>query len=146
MLAEGIADACLVVAHPDDEILWFSSIVSRVRSILVCFGDVPGNEAWSLGRAAAAREYPLAQAEFLGITESLAFAGADWQYPVETRYGLEVAPSVRTLPGFDAVRYRRNFERLVKEFEHRLTGAKTVLTHNPRGSTVTRSTCRSIAP
>ncbi len=44
-----LEDAVLVVAHPDDEILWFSSIIEYVEKVVVCF---LGNEAKYPERAA----------------------------------------------------------------------------------------------
>ena len=34
---ENLEQAVLVVAHPDDEILWFSGIFSFVGMVLVCY-------------------------------------------------------------------------------------------------------------
>jgi len=30
----------LVVAHPDDEVLWFSSVLERVQETIICFLEV----------------------------------------------------------------------------------------------------------
>ena len=35
-----VQDAVMVVAHPDDEILWFSSILNQCKSVLVCFVSI----------------------------------------------------------------------------------------------------------
>jgi hypothetical protein len=32
-----VAESVLVVAHPDDEALWFSSIVGRVRRVIIAY-------------------------------------------------------------------------------------------------------------
>lgn len=133
MLRDRIDEACIVVAHPDDEILWFSSVVQRAKAVVVCFMECPGYPTVSAGRRALARSFPLGNTEFLGITESVAFQGADWRDPVETPYGLEVRRRKRSLPGFDAARYRANFETLVQTLNNRLQGVSTVLTHNPWG-------------
>lgn len=133
MLHEQIDQATIVVAHPDDEILWFSSVVQRAKAVLVCFMELPENPTVSAGRESLARCFPLANTEFLGITESVAFQGADWRDPVETPYGLEVHRRKGILPGFDAARYRANFETLVDTLTDRLQGVETVLTHNPWG-------------
>jgi len=47
--AEMLSSAILVVAHPDDEILWFSSVVDKVDEILFCFGDYPALPALGEG-------------------------------------------------------------------------------------------------
>ncbi len=133
MLRQHIDQASIVVAHPDDEILWFSSVVQRAKAVHVCFMELPENATVSAGREALARCFPLANTEFLGITESVAFQGADWRDPVETSYGLEVRRRKGILPGFDAARYRANFQTLVDTLTDRLQGVETVLTHNPWG-------------
>ena len=48
------------------------------------------------------------------------------------------------LPGFDADRYRANYFRLVELLTDELAGFETVITHNPWGSTDTKTTCRCI--
>lgn len=123
----------LVVAHPDDEILWFSSIIDNVDRILICFLDVPSREDWTRGRRQATQRFPLANAEFIGLTESEAFNGADWFAPVQTDYGLDVKRRAGVLPGFDGQRYRDNFNRLLDELGPRLQGCTRVFTHNPWG-------------
>jgi len=123
----------LVVAHPDDEILWFSSIVSRAARVVVCYLDVPGRTDWTTGRRHAATEYPLSNWTFLGLTESVVFAGADWKVPVTTEYGIEVQRRPGTLPEFDAGRYRENYHLLCARLGELLSGYDAVVTHNPWG-------------
>src|SRR5262245_2834597 len=107
----------LVVAHPDDEILWFSSILRRATNVIVCFLDVPERSDWTAGRRRTAQAYPLPTASFLGLTESVVLVGADWNAPVVTEYGLDVQKRRGTLPGFDADRYRANYGVLVSQLK-----------------------------
>lgn len=118
----------LVVAHPDDEVLWFSSVLEDVDSIFTCFSEAPGRVSCSSGREAAIRNYPLSNMSNLGLTEADAFDGACWQDPIETNYGLSV--SQRGLP--DAA-YKANFARLLDELRPRLADRNNVFTHNPWG-------------
>jgi LmbE family N-acetylglucosaminyl deacetylase len=37
----------IVVAHPDDEILFASSIIKEATRIIVCFSDIPGEDTIS---------------------------------------------------------------------------------------------------
>lgn len=127
------ANAALVVAHPDDEILWFSSIVDKVGLLIVCFTEVPSRRDWTEGRQLAEKHFPLSNTVFLGLTESETFNGANWSAPVETDYGLEVTARPDTLPGFNAQRYHDNFDLLVRELRVRLGAYSTVFTHNPWG-------------
>lgn len=133
MLEDRLDDAVLVVAHPDDEILWFSSIIERVRTVLVCFLEAPGNPTWSRGRRRAADDYPLANTRFLGVAESMAFQSADWANPAETERGLAVSRRPGSLPEFDPEAYHRNFDRLQALLHDELAGHAAVITHNPWG-------------
>ena len=38
-ITEILEQSILVVAHPDDEILWFSSIADKIHAIVICFMD-----------------------------------------------------------------------------------------------------------
>ncbi|HUF74574.1 MAG TPA: hypothetical protein VMR74_16955 [Gammaproteobacteria bacterium] len=132
-LSERIGEAALVVAHPDDEILWFSSIFAAVKGIFVCYLDVPGQSTWTAGRRAVAAAYPMDNVVFLGLTESVAIYGADWNNPSVVDEGLDVSPRTGTLEGFDAGLYRENYHRLHALLENHLIGYSTVITHNPWG-------------
>ena len=46
--------SALVVAHPDDEALWFSSIAGKVERLIVCFLEVDGRPDVTAGRRRAA--------------------------------------------------------------------------------------------
>lgn len=131
--SSSLSQAALVVAHPDDEILWFSSIVEKVALIIVCFLEVPSRQDWTEGRQRAALDFPLANTVFLGLKESETFGGANWCAPVTCEYGLEVTRRENTLRGFNGLLYRENFDALVDELGTRLRGYASVVTHNPWG-------------
>jgi hypothetical protein len=134
MLASTLHESVLVVAHPDDEILWFSSIVDKVDRTIISYLDVPEQVLWTEGRRRVANSYPLPNVTFLGLKESCAFAGADWLgWPVLTEAGLALKLSERTLPGFNPALYESNYRDLVLRLRDCLTGVKTVITHNPWG-------------
>jgi len=133
---EPLAEATLVVAHPDDEILWFSSIVEQLGKIIICYLDVPEQDEWTKGRAEAARQFPLGNTEFLGLVESVAFKQANWADPLPSPFGLELDVSQREmppLPGFSASRYRQNYLLLLERLRPLLSGSSRVFTHNPWG-------------
>jgi hypothetical protein len=125
--------SALVVAHPDDEVLWFSSILEDVGNILVCFLDVSSRPDWSAGRRESLRTYPLKGVISLGLTESEVFNGAAWPDPAPSEFGLNVARRTGTLPGYSFETYKSNFERLKAELRLKLTGIRNVITHNPWG-------------
>jgi LmbE family N-acetylglucosaminyl deacetylase len=128
-----LQDAALVVAHPDDEILWFSSVIEHVQTVLICYLDVPSRPDWSEGRRRALSRYPLWHVRALDLVESEAFNGADWRAPVMTSYGLEVSRREGSLASFSGETYRDNFERLRQHLREELRGYRNVITHNPWG-------------
>jgi LmbE family N-acetylglucosaminyl deacetylase len=118
----------IVAAHPDDEILWFSSIIERVDEIVVCFLDVDSMPEWSKGRRESMSAYPLPNTSWLGITESEVFDGANWPTPSAAEYGLRIVKRKGSL-----TRYQHNFEALKTQLRDKLAGFSNVYTHNPWG-------------
>lgn len=123
----------LVVAHPDDEALWFSSILAAVDAVVLCFEEVPSRPDWSAGRRRAVAAYPLPGVESLRLIESEAFDAADWWQPVPTEYGLAIERRPQALPGMNARRYFDNYHALRRDLGGRLRGCDRVYTHNPWG-------------
>lgn len=123
----------LVVAHPDDEVLWFSSVLASMDAILFCYEAVPSRPDWTAGRRRAVLDYPLRGAQSLGLTESEVFNGADWASPRKAEYGLEVKRHTNALPGINVSRYLDNYAALRAALRTRLAGFAQVYTHNPWG-------------
>lgn len=133
MTDEMLHHAALVAAHPDDEILWFSSVIERVDEIILCFQDISSHPEWTIGRRRIVEAFPLPKVSSLGIVESEVFDGADWQAPVTTPYGLAVRKREGLMPGFSDAKYRENFDVLVRRLGERLRPYRNVITHNPWG-------------
>jgi LmbE family N-acetylglucosaminyl deacetylase len=133
MVAEDIPslrNACLVVAHPDDEVLWFSAVVSRVARVFICFLGNVHRAGLGRGRGAALDQDPLRDFVCLGLDEADVYDLARWPDPTPSPAGVAL-PKAR-----DAAtrrRYQENFTRLTQELAHRLAGYDTVFTHNPWG-------------
>jgi hypothetical protein len=118
----------LIVAHPDDEVLWFSSILGRVNTIVICYlltrhpDFLYANE----GRLSLIDSYPLKNARFLGLFESMAEMCVDWDSAVWTDYGI-------TLSGDGDRQYLLNYEKLCSILPGRLRGFDHVFTSSPWG-------------
>jgi LmbE family N-acetylglucosaminyl deacetylase len=135
-LEDRLAQAVLVVAHPDDEILWFSGVFPFVKQVIICFLDTPGDDSCTAARRALRARFPADNVEFLGLSESMAYGQANWTDPVTSEFGLwlEGNNSAKPpLPGFSAQRYRTNHGELVQLLKSRLQEAPVVITHNPWG-------------
>jgi LmbE family N-acetylglucosaminyl deacetylase len=125
-----IQKAVLVVAHPDDEILWFSSILDHCKSVLVCFGaSATSKQSWDSGRAVLMETYPLAKVRFLKVSQSDAFDAANWNQPKEADSGLQLRRRRRRTRSL----YRINAEKLLRILEVELKHESLVFTHNPWG-------------
>lgn len=122
----------LVVAHPDDEALWFSSVLREADLVVICFRDVGSDPACSAGRRRVLDAYPLPMT-CLGLAEAETFGTADWRAPRETGYGLRLRRRRQAMPGFSPDAYRANYGRLCAGLRPLLAGAGCVYTHAPWG-------------
>lgn len=120
-----IEDAVIVVAHPDDEILWFSSVLNRCKSVIVCFGPSATSRAkYDRGRTAVIKNYPLAKVRFLNIRQSDANGKGQWKRPpVDGGFRLR-RPSIS---------YDENRKQLFNLLSPLLVDERVIFTHNPWG-------------
>ena len=132
----------VVVAHPDDEALWLSSVVTSVERIVFGFGAVFDDPGRSQARRQAVAALPLSGIVNLEIPES----GVHWKsyqtQPELTLSGVRISESaVRE-------RYESNYARLLEGLRASLTGCRDVFTHNPWGEyghpNTFKSTARSL--
>ena len=124
-MPEPFEDATLIVAHPDDEVLWASSILRLVRHVVVCYQNDPRNPAKSAGRARVAASFPLDNVTWLGLEEADVFGGVDWSDATLTDEGVAVSTG--------AAQYAANFRALLDRLPAFVTGGGPVVTHNPWG-------------
>lgn len=117
----------VVVAHPDDEILWLSSALAGADRVVLCFGDPFGRPAKAVARRAAVAALPLPGLIDLQIPESGAGFAVDRADPRLTAYGLAIIDAAAR------ARYEANFQRLVDALRGALAGCDEVYTHNPWG-------------
>lgn len=120
----------IVVAHPDDEVLWFCSILNKVNDVIVCFLEVKRSPWLSIGRRKSLAEYPIKSISCLNIEESDVFGSADWKNPVITEYGIEIVD--KSIPS-RYEKYKSNYAELKQRLEKQLDGYRHVFTHNPWG-------------
>lgn len=128
------ASGCaVVVAHPDDEVLWASSVLQSARKTIICYGDLAGKPVFSAGRRKAVSALPLNGLENLCITEASMYNHATWPLPAEIAEGLAPRPMPLGLHSAVLGAYRANFVELCRLLEQHLAGIDTVVTHNPWG-------------
>jgi LmbE family N-acetylglucosaminyl deacetylase len=123
-----LESSIIVSAHPDDEILWFSSIVDKVDAVIVCFLGSGSHPDWSEARKQSLSEHPIQDIICLGMDQAEIFKGSDWQNPAITEYGLAITNNNIS----DRI-YNEIYHRLKKLLAAKLSGYKNVVTHNPWG-------------
>lgn len=126
-ITEILEKSILVVAHPDDEILWFSSIADTIQEIVICFIDYTPEPELSMGRWKSLSAYPLKRLSPLGIEEAGTYGFKDWQNPIATKFGL--ALSDKNI----SEKYEENFYQVKENLRNKLVGYSHVFTHNPWG-------------
>ena len=121
------AQTAVVVAHPDDEALWLSSVVASMERIVFGFGAVFDRPGRSDARRQAVAALPLKEIVNLEIPES----GVDWKSyqikPELTPLGVKIAESPQR------ERYDSNYAKLHDGLRASLSGCADVYTHNPWG-------------
>jgi LmbE family N-acetylglucosaminyl deacetylase len=120
--------AVLVVAHPDDEALWFTSILGDLHRIVVCFRAYAPDPDLGDARDRSLAEHPLRERIVdLGLEETVSFGRADWADPVESPEGLVIdEPEIAGI-------YARRAADIAAALPALLEDASAVFTHNPWG-------------
>ena len=88
-----LKDSVLVVAHPDDEVLWFSSLLDGIGKVIVVFQDSVEDSGLGERRVRAIAEMPF-DIECLSFAEAGSFGQADWDHPRVTPCGLVLEGAV----------------------------------------------------
>jgi LmbE family N-acetylglucosaminyl deacetylase len=117
----------VVVAHPDDECLWLSSVLGAADRTVFCFGDPFERPKLAAARRRAVTALPLTGLVDLGLPESGGGFAVDWTGPLLTETGIAITD------GAARARYDANYLRLVDVLRPVLTGCTEVYTHNPWG-------------
>jgi hypothetical protein len=145
-----LENSVIIAAHPDDEILWFSSIMKDVNKVLIVYEDFWAHPELGANRAKAVAELPHADLTSLKIAEAGTYGLADWHNPKLSRYGIafgseaiirevkrqvkSVLPSREQTPDQSVwANYRGNYDKLYVALDAVLSEEMNVFTHNPWG-------------
>ena len=118
-------NSVLIVAHPDDEILWFSTIIQNVDKIIIVFNK-SNNKMVNDGRDKIFDSKLLPYQDkiiSLKIEEADVFNKFNWKIPKVKEYGVQI----------NSNKYLENFEKIKEKLTNELKGFKNVITHSPWG-------------
>jgi LmbE family N-acetylglucosaminyl deacetylase len=120
----------VVVAHPDDEVLWLGAVLPRASKIVAALpGHIIRVELAS-ARRKLHESYPIPGLEFLALSSAGVAGQSDRLRPGLVDHGVSLADSC---PADRAEHYRSNFARLVDALDPYVADSSTVFTHNPWG-------------
>ena len=117
--------SALVVAHPDDEILWFSSVIDFVDKIIIIYNGTSNKEVL-LGRNKIFNSKILpyqGKVKCLKIEEADVFNKSNWNFPKLTSYGVKL----------NSKKYIQNFDKIKEKLSEELLDYQNIITHNPWG-------------
>ena len=130
MPSQILRNSILVVAHPDDEVLWFSSILKDVSHVVICFWDELSDPSFGEQRKKSLLNFPLENVSHLDLTSIGMMRPQSFISPKFNKYGIE-------LVGKDNLEhsnlYQENYYKLRSKLAGMLSQYQNVFTHNPWG-------------
>lgn len=130
MTSNRLRESILVVAHPDDEALWFSSILREVNQIIICYSDELTNPEFGEKRKKSLLNFPLTNNSFFELTSIGVSRPQSFVLPKFNRYGIELIGKHNPV---HKKKYEENYYELKKNLRHQLVTYQNVITHNPWG-------------
>lgn len=150
-----LKNSMIVGAHPDDELLWFNSILRDVDEVVIVYCDFWAHPQLGAARKRALADFPRGNVTCLGIAESGAYGCADWTNPTLNEFGIAfgieanrraltrltkrslsmVGSSERYPTSRESVAsaYEANYAAVREALRPRLRPDMNVFTHNPWG-------------
>lgn len=122
----------IVVAHPDDEILWFSSLLKRVNHILFCFLDEIADHEFGSNRRNAIANYSLQNISALDLSSLGLLRPKSFISPRFSKYGIELVGNDCSY-SLHKKKYKENYYELRRKLSGLLSQYENVITHNPWG-------------
>ena len=118
-----LKNSILILAHPDDEILFASSLINDVKKIIIIYSATP-NRRLSKNREKLINKYPLKKCIFLSLDESIGPKNLFYLLNgSETNYGVKI----------DDISYKNNKKNIEKKINNYINNCDTLITHNPWG-------------
>ncbi len=119
-----LSRAAVVVAHPDDEVLWFGSLAPRAGRIVICYGMQAAGTLRD-GRRRVVESCPYRNIDFYDLVQPGSLAKAIWPEPRLGSMGMVLAQR--------SVAHEASFDEIIGRLRRSLAGSAAVFTHNPWG-------------
>ncbi len=144
-----LENSLLVVAHPDDELLWFGAILHQVDRVIMVFENFWPDPDIGPARARVLERFPRNDVTSLRMEEAASYGCADWRNPQLTPFGIAFSQKAQLRDAKQKAKrllgkslaprvgitglYEENFKTLVDQLRPQLTSKSNVFTHNPWG-------------
>ena len=118
----------LIVSHPDDECLFASSLLNKISTLIICFGNIQNENKISIGRKNAIKKYPLNNIKVinLDLSQSIkSFYPINWYGVIDKKSGIK--------RGYKAKSYDKNYDELLNKLRNLIPKDSYLFTHNPWG-------------
>ena len=118
----------LIVAHPDDECLFASSILNSISILIICFSDIPKEEDISLKRFNSVKLYPLRDLKVISLNlkqSEKAFLPINWLNINEKFSGI--------CGGYKKKSYDSNYKKILNKLKEIIPNNSLIISHNPWG-------------
>ena len=131
-------NSIIVAAHPDDEILWFSSLLNKVDRVLLCYLGELANPDYgrfrqkALSKIANGQNLLKSKISCLEVVALGASKPRSFISPKFCDYGIELINYKGHVDDYNGL-YKENYFHLYDKLKVALAGYKNVITHNPWG-------------
>jgi hypothetical protein len=129
---DDLKNSVIVAAHPDDEILWFSSLLKRVGRIVLCFSDEMADPEFGARRKKMVADYPLKNASSIHLASMGVWRPRSFLKPRFNEYGIELVGNDH-LHSAHRKKYQENYSEMRDRLADVLMPYRHVFTHNPWG-------------
>jgi hypothetical protein len=120
----------VVVAHPDDEALWFTPLLQRATTIVAALPIHASSRVVTTGREIVKASYPVGSFSFLPLSSAGVYRCSDWRRREPTSYGVSLR---RKCDPHRAHVYLTNLPLLYEALGEHVRSHDVIFSHNPWG-------------
>ena len=121
-------NSILILSHPDDEVIFATSLLDKISTLIICFNDIPKNLKISIGRKRALNNYPIEDLKVFNLDSSQSFESflpLNWLNIKDKKTGLK--------GGYQKRIYDNNYYKILDKLSKLIPKKSQIITHNPWG-------------